>query len=55
VTVILFRTAFEKAYHTQVEQDVKELKYIGELEFNFSQMTKSISDKRNKEFQQLKD
>ena len=46
---------FEKSYSQQVEQDVKELKYIGELEYNFSQMTQAISESRLKEFKQLKD
>lgn len=46
---------FEKAYDSQVDTDVRYLKHLGELEYNFQQMTQSVADERHKEFEQLKD
>ena len=50
----LCRVGFEQEYQKQVDQDVKELKQIGELEHNFDMMTDTISKKRLVEFKSLK-
>jgi hypothetical protein len=47
------RTTFENAYQSQLNEDVKELKYIGELEYNFENLSKEIMRERHEEFKAL--
>ena len=44
------RLTFENAYQSQLNEDVKELKYIGELEYNFENLSKEIMRERHEEF-----
>ena len=39
----LSRFEFENAYQEQVDQDIKQLKTIGELEYNYEHMTDKIA------------
>lgn len=45
---------FENAYQEQVDSDVKQLKTIGELEFNYENLTEKISTSRQAEYSFLK-
>ena len=47
------RGTFEQAYQKQLDDDVKELKYIGELEYNFENLSREIMNDRNIEFKTL--
>ena len=47
------RSTFEQAYQKQLDDDVKELKYIGELEYNFENLSREIMNDRNVEFKTL--
>ena len=47
------RGTFEQAYQKQLDDDVKELKYIGELEYNFENLSREIMNERNVEFKTL--
>ena len=47
------RGTFEQAYQKQLDDDVKELKYIGELEYNFENLSREIMNDRNVEFKTL--
>lgn len=40
------RTQFEKAYQLSVEADMKNLKAIGELQYNFEQMSSRVANQR---------
>ena len=53
-TCVCCRVGFEQEYQKQVDQDIKELKNIGELEHNFDKMTNQISQDRLMEFSGLK-
>jgi hypothetical protein len=44
------RVDFEKAYQEQVDSDVKQLKTIGELEFNYENLTEKIATSRQAEY-----
>ncbi|CDW73102.1 UNKNOWN [Stylonychia lemnae] len=44
---------FHQAYETQKDNDTKELKYIGELEYNFDNMLSLIQTQRHSEFLEL--
>ena len=47
------RGTFEQAYQKQLDDDVKELKYIGELEYNFENLSREIMSERHQEYKQL--
>eukprot|EP00347_Sterkiella_histriomuscorum_P021135 403335123 len=44
---------FGKAYQQQISADLQELKYIGELEYNFDNMLKQINSNRSTEYTEL--
>jgi hypothetical protein len=44
------RADFEKAYQEQVDSDIKQLKTIGELEFNYENLTEKIATTRQEEY-----
>ena len=44
---------FSLAYHSQIEEDVRELKYIGELEYNFDNMVTQINQHRASDYEEL--
>jgi hypothetical protein len=48
----LSRTEFEAAYKQQILDDIRELKYIGELEYNFENMIAKIRSVRETDFTQ---
>jgi hypothetical protein len=45
-----FRAHFEAAYKQQISDDLRELKYIGELEYNFDNLVASLKGERAKQF-----
>ena len=45
-----FRTEFEGAYKQQIADDIRELKYLGELEYNFDNTLNQIKGTRTKEY-----
>ena len=46
---------FEQTFRNQVDQDVKELKHMGELEYNFNHMLKDIKQNRDDDVSWLHD
>ena len=46
---------FEETFRNQVDQDVKELKHMGELEYNFNHMLKDIKENRDEDVTWLHD
>ena len=44
------RSEFESAYKQQISDDIRELKYIGELEYNFDNTLTSIRSSRESEY-----
>lgn len=47
-----YRLEFEGAYKQQIADDIRELKYIGELDYNFEQMTTRIRGERGRQYTQ---
>ena len=45
------RSEFEAAYKQQISDDIRELKYIGELEYNFDNTLSSIRASRESEYE----
>jgi hypothetical protein len=50
-----YRTEFEAAYKDQITADIKELKYVGELEYNFDNLVAKVRDDRANQFAQALD
>lgn len=47
------RDQFERAYASQVDTDIKQLKSIGELQHNYQTMTTKVMQQRQQEFVQI--